>query len=145
MDKNKIDPKKYNDLIKNIEILDIKLRQLSCKNSDDIFDMEESNKIKITIKSKVESIEKLENLLIFKKSFTVIGKSKNKTLLNIKAVYEIIYAKNKEIWRPNLLAIANLNVPVNVWPFFRELCYSLTSRMGIPALTLPVRRGINVK
>ena len=145
MDKNKIDPKKYNDLIKNIEILDIKLRQLSCKNSDDIFDMEESNKIKITIKSKVESIEKLENLLIFKKSFTLIGKSKNKTLLNIKAVYEIVYAKNKEISEEYIDAFANLNVPVNVWPFFRELCYSLTSRIGIQPLTLPVRRGINVK
>jgi len=35
---------------------------------------------------------------------------------------------------------AALNGTFNAWPFFREYVQSLTSRMGVPLVTLPLRR-----
>lgn len=37
-------------------------------------------------------------------------------------------------------AFANVNGIYNVWPYFRELVQSVTSRMGLPPLVLPVYR-----
>lgn len=51
-------------------------------------------------------------------------------------VYEIHDADIDDVTAHNI-QIANTVVEV-AWPYLRELCSSLTSRMGIPAFTLPM-------
>ncbi len=38
---------------------------------------------------------------------------------------------------------AQFNVPYTVWPYWRELVQSLTVRMGLPPLTLPLLKPFN--
>lgn len=39
-------------------------------------------------------------------------------------------------------AFANVNGTYNVWPYFRELVQSLTGRMGLPPIVIPVFRAL---
>lgn len=40
---------------------------------------------------------------------------------------------------PEYFAIySQVSLPINIWPFFRELVHATTSRMNIPPLTLPL-------
>jgi preprotein translocase subunit SecB len=39
-----------------------------------------------------------------------------------------------------VFAFANATGPFNVWPYWREFVHSMTTRMGMPALTVPLFR-----
>jgi len=139
------DIKKYNNLVKNIDLLDIKLRSVNCKNDDAIFDDKVFQKLNIKVNGNVETVSKSDGTINYKKKFSLKAKFGNKIILNINAVYDVIYLLEIEASEEYLKYFGERNVPINVWPFFRELCYSITSRMGIPPLTLPVIRGLMKK
>ncbi|TYB36684.1 MAG: hypothetical protein FXF49_00540 [Flexistipes sinusarabici] len=139
------DIKKYNNLVKHIDLLDIKLRNANCKNDDAIFDNKVFQKLKINVSGNIKTINKNEDTITYKKEFSLKAKFGNKIMLNINAVYDVTYLLETEASEEYLKYFGERNVPINVWPFFRELCYSITSRMGIPPLTLPVIRGLMKK
>lgn len=59
----------------------------------------------------------------------------------IRALYKLTYAlaKRKEIEPKDLKRFAAINAPHNVWSFWREFVHSMTMRMGLPPVTIPLR------
>lgn len=59
-------------------------------------------------------------------------------LFNIEICYILEYSLSEKIdlSDPIKERFANKNVPVNCWPYARELISSLTTRMGYPALVI---------
>jgi hypothetical protein len=60
----------------------------------------------------------------------------------IGATFRIVYALNVETLPPSelLTAFALRTGIYNVWPYWREFVQSMTTRMGLPALTIPLVR-----
>ena len=145
---NNIDLKTYNNLVKNIDIADISLREMSCKSADDLYNNDIFGALRLNIQSSTKDIIlNQDGSIIFKKSFILTGKYKNKQVISIKVLYDVVYIMKvaMDIEDKYLQLFGDKNVPINVWPFFREICHSLTSKMSIPPLTLPVIRGISKK
>lgn len=53
----------------------------------------------------------------------------------LRAVYEFDSIEDYE--DEYILKFIELNVPVNIWPYAREIISSITTRVGYPALILP--------
>lgn len=64
------------------------------------------------------------------------------TLLSLQAGLELIYElpHAKKFSATDLTRFANVNGVYNAWPYWRELVQSVSGRMGLPPLVLPVFR-----
>jgi len=62
-------------------------------------------------------------------------------LLRVEAVYELDYglSSRKGIRKRDVLSFAMLNGHRDVWPFWREMAYNLSSRMGLRPLNLDLK------
>lgn len=63
-------------------------------------------------------------------------------VLNLDATFLLVYSVDKSVsWDPVCLEhFANINGPYNVWPYWRELVQSVTGRVGLASVTVPVFR-----
>ncbi|GGJ43163.1 protein-export chaperone SecB [Deinococcus roseus] len=58
----------------------------------------------------------------------------------MKITLEGIYNNDLEISAEIFEVFAGMNLPVNLWPYLREMVHSLSLRMGFPGLILPVHK-----
>ncbi|MBW3600398.1 MAG: hypothetical protein KY475_24430 [Planctomycetes bacterium] len=78
--------------------------------------------------------------------FHLLVKEKNSTpddfFLRIEARFVVTYTVRSEegLTQTNFDAFAERNGIYNVWPYWREFVQSITARMGLPPLTVPVFR-----
>lgn len=66
--------------------------------------------------------------------------SQRKPFVQVRGVFELRYNLNSGIKadRANLASFARVNSVFNAWPYFRELVQSMTVRMGLPPIYLPL-------
>jgi hypothetical protein len=60
-------------------------------------------------------------------------------VFDFKASYLLSYNSSEKITGNFFEAYRQLNIHTNTWPYFRELVSSMTSRTGLPTLTLPFK------
>lgn len=132
----KFDVEKYKVILKGLTLENLSLTKCSCS-----INREESSpdtSISITDKSSFKLIE--SGKIEISQAYHLIAKnqSSKKKLLEIQ--YEICAAYNsKEEFTEEFFTIfKKINLPINTWPFFREFVSSMTSRMYIPPITLPL-------
>ncbi len=68
----------------------------------------------------------------------VIGKVGRRSCFKLAAVYRLRYESHVPVSEAFMVILANTSAVVQIWPFFRELVSSVTSRMELPHLTLPL-------
>ena len=61
---------------------------------------------------------------------------------DVRALTELLYSKKpgSDLSIDELNAFATVNAPLNAWPYWRELTQSILTRLGLPALPLPLFR-----
>jgi preprotein translocase subunit SecB len=138
MNKNKKpNSEKYREFIKTIELRDIKLIELNTHIIEE--QPTTDNVLKVDIKTTNEH-KMFNNILIFYVNYILTMKQSKKVVLKIKAIYKVDYEllKRIEIDEKTIDFFSEMNLPLNVWPFFRELCNDITAKMRIPSLVLPL-------
>lgn len=130
-------PQKYKEFIEAIELRDIKLIELNTHIVEE--QPTTDNTLKVDIKMTNEH-KILNNMLIFYVNYILAMRQSKKVVLKIKAKYKVDYEllKKIEIDEKTIDFFSEINLPLNVWPFFRELCNDVTAKMRIPSLVLPL-------
>lgn len=130
-------PQKYKEFIEAIELRDIKLIELNTHIAEE--QPTTDNTLKVDIKMTNEH-KILNNMLIFYVNYILAMRQSKKVVLKIKAKYKVDYEllKKIEIDEKTIDFFSEMNLPLNVWPFFRELCNDVTAKMRIPSLVLPL-------
>ncbi|MED4533211.1 protein-export chaperone SecB [Metabacillus fastidiosus] len=133
-----LDSNKYRELIRNIDIQGVNLRDLTVKSSDN----KHQKNIEISAKHEVSSFKRDGDLFLVQTKFDIEGFIESQNVFSIDFQFEVIYFLESSLSfeEEYLEVFTKNNVPVNVWPYARELVSSLTLKMGISALMLPVLR-----
>ncbi|MDI3312679.1 MAG: protein-export chaperone SecB [Thermoanaerobacterium sp.] len=127
---------KYKEFIKNVELLSIYLSELDCKRSNDNTKFQKGININFNYSFEVEEIE--EKGFNSKAIFKIIGITENVNVLEIYAEFRALYGLKAalEIDKELIEKFVKVNLPLNIWPYARELISSMTIRMGLPPLIL---------
>ncbi len=131
----KLLPDEYRKILDKIELLDLNLIKTDASCDKSIV-----TGSKINVKTKFNSEYKVldENITVICNYNLKATTANNKTLLNINAKYEIVF-NNTAGFNDDFFEIySEISLPVILWPFFRELVYSISSRMNIHPLVLPM-------
>ena len=132
----KLSPKEYSDILDKLE-----LRGISIDKLEAVVDRKAiSNAKELSIEIEESSDYEVDNNLIVHARLKALCKLQKTECFSIEAVYSLVFDADEEISSEFFDIFKVLNLPLTIWPFFRELVNSTTSRMGVPALTLPLQR-----
>ena len=131
-----IAPDLYRKILFGLELKNIFMTSCSC--SINRINLDPNMVIRISDEATFSITEKKEIEVIQKYSLEARNQITKKRCLNIKCEYHIIYDSKEEFTQEFFDVFKKENLPINSWPFFRELVYNITARMYIPPLSLPL-------
>ncbi len=136
----KPNPEKYREFIGAVQLRNIKLIELNTRINDE--QSTSDSILKVSIKTTNEH-KIFDDMLMFDVNYILAMKRSQKVVLKIKAKYNITYSLLKEIEIDEEIIdfFSKINLPLNLWPFFRELCNDVTAKMRIPSIVLPLLKG----
>lgn len=133
----------YRDFIGNIQIQDIFLSNVQSKRYVTSLSLpDEKVSVDFNPEFLLDHIEK--DKFISKSKFGVKAKIKEKNLFDITCEFTIVnVVSDKDLMKEEFIRkYVNVNLPIIVWPYGREMINSITTRMGFPPLILGNRKNI---
>lgn len=137
-----MDPKKYLNILKDIELNQIYLE--SCSAELKRRNIELHKNLQVIIRDRA-SFEQIKNKLkITQKFFLTVKTPEMKKDFAIKAsvAFCLIYGTKTVVDKEFFDTYREVNLPLNTWPYLREYVQSITQRMNVPPLTLPLFKNI---
>lgn len=138
-EKKDIDSSIYKKFINSVKIDTISLVEMNLK---EVRSFSSTENVSVELNYSSGEFETFKNELICYPKCSVKGineqKENNKVVFEIISKFKIVYLVEELEQYDNkyLQAFSEMNVPVNVWPYFRELFSSMTTRMGYSALVI---------
>jgi len=127
-------PEEYKKILEGIELLNILIKNVKSNINHGLI----SERMPVRIKDQA-SYKIVEDQLIVEDKYTLIVKNNDgKNALKIECIYILFFNLQNKITDEFFQIYKEVSLPLTVWPFFRELAHSITSKMGIPPLTLPL-------
>lgn len=131
----------YNKFLEEIIIESINLKYISAEKKENINKLENNKAIFVQVDYDTDKYKVNSDKLCVDVLFDIGAKDEfENSVFDIKFIYTLEYSL-KEI---DLLSIDDniiskfieKNIPVNVWPYAREIISSITTRMGYPAFII---------
>ncbi len=130
----KISPEEYRRILNGIDLKTILLSEIKASIKHELL----SEGMKIGIKENSQYTYKDDEFIVTNKYVLTAKNYDKKIVLKIEGTFIVVFESKFEINNDFFEIYKEISLPLNVWPFFRELVNSITSRMNIPPLTLPL-------
>lgn len=132
----KIKPQLYRKILEDIDLQNIYLKNFEGRINLDIHPKSAS----VNISSEADFTTKAENRVEISHKWDIIAKDKNtdSEFLKISVTYGLILESKERFTKDFFDIYEKTSLPINVWPFVREFVNSMTARMNVPPLTLPL-------
>ncbi len=132
----KIPPREYMKMLNKLELRDVYLSEIKSR----LFSKDLSPKTAIKL-SETFDIEQInDDEAIIKVGYTLKAKSGRKNVLSINASYLVVFSTKETLSREFFELYSRYNLPLQTYPYFRELTNSIVSRMSLPPLVLGLRK-----
>lgn len=131
---------KYNHFIKSLSLDSIYLLSYSFQRNE-VVNLEKTQKLNV---SGSANYDKFDGGYRVTQKYQLRARPEGSRQNSIKigAQFVIIYGSDAELTEEVFKIFEQRNLPVNVWPFFRELVQNSVARAGLPPLTLPAFKTI---
>ena len=132
----KIKPERYKKILEGLE-----LRKIYVKNFKGQIDLDVIRKaMVVNISSTAEFVAKHKNEVEISQKWDVVARTKDSQseCLTVSVTYCVVLHSKEEFTRDFFEIYEKTNLPFNLWPFVREFVNSMTARMNVPPLTLPL-------
>lgn len=132
-------PEEYYGILQDLELREIYLERCSTRIDREVF-LGESN-IKVQVRDKAD-FKILDDGFSVRHKYDikiVPGDETLGTALTISATFCANFSHPDKIdnLKEFFTVFSDVNLPLNTWPYFRELAQSMTQRANVPPLTLP--------
>lgn len=132
----KLSSEEYQHYLQGLQLEDLTLEALDADINRKIAGEAETYTLKMERDFRIEMNERLSSALLV--DYTIRGLSRGKQALRIKATYRLQFITKEEFPVEFFAIYGNVSAVMQTWPFLRELANALTSRMGMPRLSLPL-------
>jgi len=138
----KLSPKEYRDNLAHIELRNIVMINGSAKLKKENLEINQAMNFIIVEKANFSKKYSTENMIVIIQKYTLTTYHKEKTdyIFKIIGDYEITLDQQKKLSKDFWDIYKNMNLPVNTYPYFREFAQSMTQRLNLPPLTLPLSK-----
>lgn len=134
--KEKISPKEYNEFLRDLDLHDVYLKGLKTSIASRDF----SGGAMLELGESTEVIDRTADSVTIQVSYSLKAKTKKRKLFDLSAKYYVLFHTRRELPEQFFDKFRVLSLPLQTFPYFRELVNSTISRMGLPPLVLPLRK-----
>jgi len=133
-----LSPKEYQAILKNVELRSIILKRLETKIDTDI----SFERLDIDFVEDA-SYKKKDDEIIILHEFSVIGYElmDAKHVIDLSGDFQLTFSGDEHFNDDFFKIYKKFNLPIITMPYFRELITTMTSRMGIPPIVLPLYKA----
>lgn len=135
----KIDAQEYSKLLKRIEIKDCYLKRLQSFCSS----RKIGGRAAFNFNEDVGQFSVVEESASVEVKYSLEVNSDDLNVLQLNADFVLAYSVEGELPEAFFVIFRSYTVPLQSFPYIRELAHSLTSRMGLPPLILPLRKNFS--
>jgi len=134
----KIDPKRYAQIIKGINLAEIYLESANITQKRG--NLIKQKALNVAVKDKAFYVQYEKRVNVTHKYYLTAKtpEMEKDFALKVSAVFCITYTTDYHFEAEFFEIFKDINLPLNSWPYFREFVQNMTQRMNIPPLTLPV-------
>jgi len=132
----KMEPKEYNKLLKHINISNVILKEI--KSTLHKFSIDE--KAKLEFEESAHVVELTDDIANIEISYSLKAIAKRRRIFVINAKYIVVFGSDRPIPKEFFDIYNEISLPLQTFPYFRELVNSTISKMGLPPLILPLRK-----
>jgi len=135
-------PKEYKKILSKINLISIRLKSSSSSVKRRAIKSHPKD-FTYKIVSKANLSDDNDNELRIEHEYQLQGRIKGdrKIVLRIKANFILTYQAEVKISDDFFAIYAATSLPLNTWPYFRELVSNIASRMELEAITLPLHKN----
>lgn len=133
---SKMQPKEYREYLRKIDLANIQLNDVKATLGKVDFSVR-------PVMNLTEGFKILKNVAdhaIIEVSYKVSAKVKRSNVFTVNAKYHVSFVTNEQIPDDFFEIYNQLSLPLQTFPYLRELTNSIISRMGLPPLILPLRK-----
>lgn len=128
----------YTSFVQGIELQHIWLMGAEISN---LAGPDRPDQVRVTIADGEPETQVFEHRFVVEKPYRVRFEGAESELIGeITAVFGLEYSTSIPLTDPVWEIFGTHNVPLNAWPYFRELVANLTGRMGWMPLTIPTHK-----
>jgi hypothetical protein len=129
-----MDQKAYSDLISSLQLSGVVLSELTAHSKSRDF-----GQITLQVHSKfsITCLERNSEGFVAEARLSLSFLKENEEVGNVTCAYCLHYDSNVRLTDELFDEFSKFNVPVNAWPFLRELVMNTTQRFGWPGFILP--------
>lgn len=133
--------RKVSEVAARVEIRDIRLVKIAASLSDPLPESGQTIAVELDHGVKADVID--SSTLLAQVRFTLAAKASieaEKPFVEIGATFQLLYQGENigDIPHQSWSSFASVNAVHNAWPYLRELVQSISSRMSVPPLTVPL-------
>lgn len=132
--KKRITNAEYSKLLKNIEINDIVLLELEAKRYPASIEKD----MGFHLKHEPEFVKANRNDFDIIDLYTITAKSGRKNIFKIRIKWLLSFSSEVEIDEDFFNIYAERSLILNTYPYVREIVQSITSKMDVPPLVMPL-------
>ncbi len=132
----KIPPDEYRKILRTIQLKEIVLLSANIKSNRDKF----AKSLKVNVNMSPTSFQRHdeENVDIdIKCRLVAFEEKKSQYAVSLESFYRMSIIAGKGFDEEFFEIYKEVNLPVNIWPYFREFVANTTYRMNMPPITLP--------
>lgn len=133
---DEVNQEAYHDFLENIRLEEIALLELDVKRDAKL----REGRLAVDLRRDFYLIEQKDRKIHAGAYVKIdVANAEGEHAFSITARFSALYESSKEDANPEEFVnmFIERNVPVNVWPYFRELVSSITTRLGYSALLIP--------
>lgn len=133
----KLEPEEYRRILGGLRLLSLELENCTMKSipatSERIADRSNS------IDERQASFEpRPDGTVIVKHRYSQKTKAGKKVMFSLEATFRLVFHSKEEFTYDFFTIFSAVSLGMYTWPYFRELLNNLSSRTGMPPLTLPM-------
>jgi len=140
--KKKISPEKYSDMLSHLELINIIVSDIKSSINRKLFFSNITEQPKINLDETSDIIEIKDNSSVLEVDYTITAKVGSKQLFNINIKYCVFFSHSIIIPKEFFVLYKTYSLPLQTYPYLRELVNSIISKMGFPPLILPLRKHL---
>lgn len=139
-----ISPDEYAKILKGLELVKVFLGESCLKGDVRLVETAQADNVPIRIRVNEDASYEVEKSIVnIKYAYDLKATVGKKRAISITAIFTMVFTSEEEFTEEFFEVFRNVALPYQIWPFFRELVSSFTSRMDIPKLSLPLRKSVN--
>jgi hypothetical protein len=134
--KNSLPPERYAAYLGSLNLDTIILKSASVK----LLSNELGERNSFVLKEDYCTVEQLDKTTVVEVTYNLSAKSDKRKLVTVQVKYWVRFLTSEPL-PPEFFTIYNAaSLPLQTFPYFRELVNSIFSRCGLPPLILPLRK-----